>query len=126
MDAHPTIAITAGEPAGIGPELCALLAERHAHQPFAARLVILGDHALLAERAQRIGLAPHYGRYDPLAFAPLGRAIEVWHQPLAAPALPGQPDPGLAPERPLNDPDVVSARLGDPQGNTPTGQGADA
>ena len=93
MDAHPTIAITAGEPAGIGPELCALLAERHAHQPFAARLVILGDHALLAERAQRIGLAPRYGRYDPLAFAPLGRAIEVWHQPLAAPAVPGHPDP---------------------------------
>ena len=93
MDAHPTIAITAGEPAGIGPELCALLAERHAHQPFAARLVILGDHALLAERAQRIGLAPRYGRYDPLAFAPLGRAIDVWHQPLAAPAVPGHPDP---------------------------------
>jgi 4-hydroxythreonine-4-phosphate dehydrogenase len=93
VDAHPTIAITAGEPAGIGPELCALLAERHAHQPFAARLVILGDHALLAERAQRIGLAPRYGRYDPLAFAPLGRAIEVWHQPLAAPAVPGHPDP---------------------------------
>jgi 4-hydroxythreonine-4-phosphate dehydrogenase len=93
VDAHPTIAITAGEPAGIGPELCALLAERHAHQPFAARLVILGDHALLAERAQRIGLAPRYGRYDPLAFAPLGRAIDVWHQPLAAPAVPGHPDP---------------------------------
>ncbi len=34
-------------------------------------------------------LAPRYARYDPLAFAPIGSAIEVWHQPLAAPAVAG-------------------------------------
>jgi len=90
---HPTIAITAGEPAGIGPELIARLAERHAARPFAGRLVVLGDAALLAERARRIGVSARYGRYDPLAFAPPGGAIEVWHQPLAAPAAPGHPDP---------------------------------
>ena len=93
MALHPTIAITAGEPAGIGPELCALLAERHATRHFPARLVIVGDHALLAARAQRIGLAPRYAPYDPLAFAPIGSAIEVWHQALVAPAAPGHPDP---------------------------------
>jgi 4-hydroxythreonine-4-phosphate dehydrogenase len=93
MAAHPTIAITAGEPAGIGPELIAMLAERHARQPFAARLIVLGDGGLLAERARRIGARGVYPRYDPLAFAPIGGSIEVWHQPLAAPAVPGHPDP---------------------------------
>jgi len=91
--AHPTIGITSGEPAGIGPELVARLAERHASRHFAGRLVVLGDEALLGERARRIGLAPRYARYDPLAFSPPGSAIEVWSQPLAAPAVPGHPDP---------------------------------
>jgi 4-hydroxythreonine-4-phosphate dehydrogenase len=93
MGSHPTIAVTAGEPAGIGPELIAMLSKRHESQPFHARLVVLGDYDLLSARAERIGIAPRYVRYDPLAFAPLGSAIEVWDQPLAAPAIPGHPDP---------------------------------
>ena len=90
---HPTIAITAGDPAGIGPELIARLAERHQAQHFPARLVVLGDERLLSERAQRIGISPRYIRYDPLAFASLGGPLEIWHQPLAAPAVAGHPDP---------------------------------
>jgi len=93
MAAHPTVAITAGEPAGIGPELIAMLAQRHAQRPFPARLVVLGDQALLAARARRIGARCVYSRYDPLTFAPVGGSIDVWHQPLAAPAVPGHPDP---------------------------------
>ena len=93
MAANPTIAITSGEPAGIGPELCAMLAERHRRAPFNARLVLLGDVELLGERARRIGTDAHYAPYDPLAFGPMGGAIEVWQQPLAAPAKPGHPDP---------------------------------
>ena len=93
MGSHPTIAITSGEPAGIGPELVARLAKRHQAKPFPARLVVLGDSDLLAARAARIGIMPHYARYDPHAFAPPGSAIEVWHQPLVAPAVPGHPDP---------------------------------
>ncbi|HJU21059.1 MAG TPA: 4-hydroxythreonine-4-phosphate dehydrogenase PdxA [Casimicrobiaceae bacterium] len=93
MGAHPTIAVTAGEPAGIGPELIARLAAHHRTQPFAARLVVIGDYDLLCARATRIGVTPRYVRYDPLAFAPLGSAIEIWDQPLAAPAIPGHPDP---------------------------------
>jgi 4-hydroxythreonine-4-phosphate dehydrogenase len=93
MAAHPTLAITCGEPAGIGPELMAMLAQRHLQRPFRARLIVLGDEALLAQRAQRIGVAIRYARYDPLAFAPIGGSIEVWNQPLAAPAVPGRPDP---------------------------------
>jgi 4-hydroxythreonine-4-phosphate dehydrogenase len=90
--ARPVVAITSGEPAGIGPELCAMLADAHAREPLPARLVILGDLALLHERAKRIGLAPHLAEFDPAAFAPHG-AVEVWHMPVAVPAIPGQPDP---------------------------------
>ncbi len=42
------IAITAGEPAGIGPDLCALLAR----EAFANQLVILGDRDVIAARAE--------------------------------------------------------------------------
>ena len=90
---RPSIAVTSGEPAGIGPELCAMLAARHAREPFGARLVLLGDRGVLADRAARIGLAPRYAEYDPASFAPSGGVIEVWHQPLAAPPVPGHPDP---------------------------------
>jgi 4-hydroxythreonine-4-phosphate dehydrogenase len=93
MAERPTLAITAGEPAGIGPELCAMLALRHAQQPFAARLVFVGDLALLRERAERIGLAARYAGFDPVAFAPTGGVVEVWHHPVAAPVRPGHPDP---------------------------------
>ena len=88
-----TLAITSGEPAGIGPELCAMLAERHAERHFPARLVFLGDRDLLAARAARIGLAPRYAPYDPASFAPTGGVVEIWHQPVAAPVTPGHPDP---------------------------------
>src|SRR5690606_13440672 len=63
MDSRPAIAVTSGEPAGIGPELCAMLAVRHARAPFDARLVLLGDRDLLEARAERIGLAPRYADY---------------------------------------------------------------
>jgi 4-hydroxythreonine-4-phosphate dehydrogenase len=88
----PALAITSGEPAGIGPELCAMLAVRHAESALPARLVVLGDFQLLHERAARIGLAPRYASYDPLAFAPGGGIVEIWHQPLTAPVTPGRPD----------------------------------
>jgi 4-hydroxythreonine-4-phosphate dehydrogenase len=72
---RPTIAVTSGEPAGIGPELCAaLLAE-----PIDARLLLIGDRELLARSAGR-----------PLA------DDDVLHVPLAAPSRPGRLDPANA------------------------------
>jgi 4-hydroxythreonine-4-phosphate dehydrogenase len=47
----PTIAITSGEPAGIGPDICLALADRQ----FPARIVVLGDRDLLADRARQLG-----------------------------------------------------------------------
>ena len=89
----PSIAITSGEPAGIGPELMAMLAVRHREKPFAARLVILGDFGLLTERARRIGLEPRYALYDAASRAPSGGVVEIWHNPVAAPVTPGKLDP---------------------------------
>ena len=59
------IAVTVGEPAGIGPELVAMLAARHRERPFAARLVVIGDLDLLVARAARLGSRRRYRRYDP-------------------------------------------------------------
>ena len=69
------IAITSGEPAGIGPDLCALLAR----EPFAEHLIIIGDRDLLASRARALGVD----------VAKLG----IEHVPLVAPCVPGQLDP---------------------------------
>jgi 4-hydroxythreonine-4-phosphate dehydrogenase len=93
MASPVTIAMTAGEPAGIGPELVAMIAARHAQAPFAARLVVIGNRRLLEERAARIGLAPRFATYDPLGFAPGRGTLEVWDHPLAAPVIPAHPDP---------------------------------
>jgi len=92
----PTLAITSGEPAGIGPELVAMLAQRHVEAPFPARLVILGDRALLDERAARIGARKRYAEFDSSSFAPADGIVEIWHQPVAAPVMAGQLDPANA------------------------------
>jgi 4-hydroxythreonine-4-phosphate dehydrogenase len=93
MGELPQIAITTGEPAGIGPELTAMLARRHRERRFPARLVLVGDRDLLASRAERIGEPSSYADYSASSFAPADGRIEVWHQPLAVPVTPGQLDP---------------------------------
>jgi 4-hydroxythreonine-4-phosphate dehydrogenase len=93
---RPSIAVTAGEPAGIGPELCAMLAARHAAQPFAARIVVLGDRGLLDERARRIGIEPGYADFRSVQDRASGDAIEVWNVPLVVRAQAGLPDPANA------------------------------
>ncbi|MGH8736234.1 MAG: 4-hydroxythreonine-4-phosphate dehydrogenase PdxA [Burkholderiales bacterium] len=65
----PVIALTSGEPAGVGPELCAMLAR----QSLPARVVILGDAGLLAQRG-----------------APSTAVTE--HIALAVPSIPGKLD----------------------------------
>ena len=57
----PRIAVTSGEPAGIGPELCLRLAAYDGP----AQPVILGDRGLLAERAKAIGLSVAFRDFRP-------------------------------------------------------------
>jgi 4-hydroxythreonine-4-phosphate dehydrogenase len=66
---RPVIALTSGEPAGIGPELCVMLAK----QALPARVVAIGDRSLLAG------------------------CPEIEHVPLRKPAAPGKLDPANSP-----------------------------
>ena len=65
---RPVIALTSGEPAGIGPELC----ERVAAQSFNARSVVIGERSLF-------------------------KSPEVEHVPLRRPRVPGKLDPANSP-----------------------------
>lgn len=87
----PVLAVTSGEPAGIGPDICLSLAE--AGLP--CRCVVLGDRGLLAERARLLGKSIALHDYRPGRTPPAG-ALEVLHLPLRAPCRPGEPDPANA------------------------------
>jgi 4-hydroxythreonine-4-phosphate dehydrogenase len=91
MTSPVTIAVTSGEPAGIGPDLCVRLAERR----WPIRLVLLGDIELLRDRARRLGAGVRLVPYAKRDAAASG-AIEVAHFPLAIAASVGRPDPANA------------------------------
>lgn len=92
MSVRPVIAVTTGEPAGVGPELCATLARRS----WPARIVLIGDQELLGQRAQLAGQTDALRPYVPGTDAPPG-VLEVLHLPLAAFAQPGLLDARNAP-----------------------------
>ena len=87
MSASPLLAITAGEPAGIGPDLCIALADH----PIAARLVVLGDEQVLRERAETMGHSVQIIQPDDVPPHRVG-TLCVQHIPVAAPVIPGQLD----------------------------------
>jgi 4-hydroxythreonine-4-phosphate dehydrogenase len=84
----PRIALTAGEPAGIGPELCLAVARRE----WACELVCLGDRALLEERARMAGIAVRCTQRTASAAAHRAGTLVVEHHPLATPARAGELD----------------------------------
>ena len=88
----PVIAVTSGESAGIGPDICLALA----HQHLPCRAVILADRELLAARAAALGLAVRFRAFDS-AQAPGPDELEVLHLPLAAPAAAGRLAPVNSP-----------------------------
>jgi len=87
----PRIALTSGEPAGIGPELSLAIAR----EELPCELVCLGDRSLLEERARLVRLGVALDEWQPGA----GRAghapgrLSVLHLPLGAPSVPGRADP---------------------------------
>jgi 4-hydroxythreonine-4-phosphate dehydrogenase len=87
----PIIAVTAGEPAGIGPELCAHLARRQRDHPWPAQLVVLGDRDLLRERALRIGVEAEWPEFSG-GFETGTGTLAVWQHPVAARVTPGKLD----------------------------------
>lgn len=86
---HP-LAITAGEPAGIGPDLCLQLA--HHAQP----LVVLADKGLLQQRSAQLGIDIQFHDYTPSRQFVAGK-LSVLHIPLAHPAQAGELDPANGP-----------------------------
>jgi 4-hydroxythreonine-4-phosphate dehydrogenase len=83
----PVIAMTYGEPSGIGPDLCIELAGRS----FPARLVILGDRDVLEARAALLDRTRRFADYSPQA-AHLPGVLEVLHAPAGAPVHAGRLD----------------------------------
>ena len=81
------LALTSGEPAGIGPDLCLALAAVARAEAF----VCLADRALLEARAQQLKLTVRlvdYQRGAPIACA--AGVLSVLHIPLAEPARAGE------------------------------------
>lgn len=81
----PVIALTPGEPSGVGPDLCVQLAQRAP----AARLVLIADPVLLTERAAHLGLPFPVRRWAGDA------AGGVYVEPVALtrPVMPGRLEP---------------------------------
>ena len=73
------LAITAGEPAGIGPDLCVLLAQ----QAQTAQLVVIADPQLLLDRAAALGLPLTVRTFDASATPELAACGELWVEPVA-------------------------------------------
>lgn len=92
MAGPPVIALTTGEPAGIGPEISVAAALEYAAR---ARIVLLGDGRLLGSRARNTGTPAVLVPFDPGRIPPQG-SIEVINVPLAVPSVPGRPDPANA------------------------------
>ena len=87
------IALTPGEPAGIGPDLTVMLAQVARDYP----LVAIADGELLQARAQQLGLPLGLQPWSPGATALPAGQLYLQHLPLAAPVTPGQLDPANAP-----------------------------
>ena len=84
------IALTSGEPAGIGPDLCLAAAARD----WPAEIWSLGDRLLLEERARATGSRIEFDDYVPGRDAVPHRAgaLLVAAHALARPSVPGRLD----------------------------------
>ena len=89
----PPILITSGEPAGVGPELCALLAETDVASRLGRPLVVLGDVPLLKQRAKAAGIAPIWSQVEFQNITELAPACHLLHHALNVDCVTGKPDP---------------------------------
>lgn len=85
------LVVTAGEPAGIGPELCLALAETD----WASRLVLIADIDMLLDRAEKLGKSIRLREYVASSRRSTGE-LQVISQPLVNTAVCGRPDPANA------------------------------
>lgn len=90
MSQLPRIAITSGEPAGIGLDLCAMLA----FHAMPAQVVVIADLPALKQRAAALGVDIDVHPYDPQQRIPHAGdgKLCVLHIPASAPVVAGQLD----------------------------------
>lgn len=90
----PPVAVTAGEPAGIGPDICLSLAEHATHTPY----IVIGDADMLAERADRLNLSVNIRPVShPAEITGISRGVlPVLPVRLRQHVTPGQLDPANA------------------------------
>ncbi len=89
-------ALTPGEPAGIGPDLCVFLAQEA--QPYP--VIVISDTELLKQRAQQLDLPLNIIEVNPDNLPELPspeQSLYVWHTPLYEPAVAGQLNTANAP-----------------------------
>ncbi|OQW70612.1 MAG: 4-hydroxythreonine-4-phosphate dehydrogenase PdxA [Proteobacteria bacterium ST_bin12] len=83
----PRIAVTSGEPAGIGPDICVLLSQLD----IAADITVIGDSEVLKNRAQQLNIALEIVPYEISQLAQIHRKnqLKVLHIPTSAPVTAG-------------------------------------
>lgn len=89
-----TLALTAGEPAGIGPDLCIQWAQQHS-LPY--RVVVIADREMLEQRAHRLGCSLTFVPYIASEWKPQqAGTLEIYPVPVQHPVDPGVLDPANA------------------------------
>ncbi len=84
----PVLAITAGEPSGIGPDLCVQIAQ----QAWDYQILAICDKNLLLERAKQLGLSLIVSEFDPQSQPQVHKPGHLWvhHVPLAETSIAGE------------------------------------
>ena len=91
---YPVLAITSGEPAGIGPDICLDIPQFN----LPARCVVLADIDLMRERAHILGKDVHIVPYQSESAPQDAAVLEVLHMPLAEPCQTGVLNVNNAPD----------------------------
>ncbi len=86
------LVITAGEPAGIGPDLCLALAQTE----WSDRVVVIADPEILESRARQLGVDVSILSSGAKKEGATNHCLEVLRQPLSNAAVCGTPDPANA------------------------------
>lgn len=87
----PILALTPGEPAGVGPECCIRLAHEHPE----LRLLVVADPVLLLDAAKSLGYRVNIVNWQP-GEPVKSQQINCYPVPLQAPVVPGKTNPDNA------------------------------
>lgn len=89
LSSIPRLVLTAGEPAGIGPDLCVQIAQRD----LPCRLTVIADRNVLDQRAKKLGLPLQLYEDDPDNVQPhRAGQLSVQHVPANKPVVAGRLD----------------------------------